>query len=634
MKKKYLLIVIAIMFIFPFTVKASIESEIKENKEVTIKSVPPKTEMQYYQVDEVFNSETGLNMDDCNSTYTVCNITKSNGTVVATDVEIIYDYDEDVKEVVDDILAKVPEGGISFTLNDIEMLYYLHDYAAYYHSDDNEDPEKEPNPLIYSHAYNSFMGYKNFVFEPRMGYDEQFAIYKAGTASFKYNDTVYGFSDGISAYVPVLLFVEDDETNVKDALQTRLEKYFPGIVINEDTTGSPPQEFQRQLDERRDNYRECKGYREIINRIEPIAVDNRTEEERNEYETASNNWNNMCPYYSYEELFEDEEAYMEDFEADLRSEEWRFVDDMVPAYYEVVFKDGVGVIVGVARDSDLVFNGEIKVVTSDSSSDVTISAGNVIPLDTLIQVAILTDGEEYERIVKVLEKVVDTDYVEMFDLKLFSKAANDYITKLDNGSFEVKIPISKAFEGENLVVYYVDEKGETVAYEVTIKDGYAVFNTDHFSIYTLAVKEEENPEPSFKLTYDFNGGSRQGEKEFVDESVGFGMDITETNFIDEFDVTPPEGKELDAIEINGVRTELGDVYILNKDTVFKYIWKDATETSEETKTPEKETTTETASDAGEPVPKTFDNIDSYIVLLIISLLITVGSTKYLLKKNN
>ena len=27
----------------------------------------------------------------------------------------------------------------------------------------------------------------------------------------------------------------------------------------------------------------------------------------------------------------------------------------------------------------------------------------------------------------------------MFDLKLFSKAANDYITKLDNGSFEVKI---------------------------------------------------------------------------------------------------------------------------------------------------------------------------------------------------
>ena len=171
----------------------------------------------------------------------------------------------------------------------------------------------------------------------------------------------------------------------------------------------------------------------------------------------------------------------------------------------------------------------------------------------------------------------------------------------------------------------------TLANAVTVKniDGvlYGVFTTDHFSVYTLSTVEEE-PEPSFKLTYDFNGGSRQGEKEYVDESVGFGMDITEANFIDEFDVTPPEGKELDAIEINGTRTELGDVYILNKDTVFKYIWKDATETSEETKTPE------TAPDAGEPVPKTFDNIDSYIVLLIISLLITVGSTKYLLKKNN
>ena len=80
----------------------------------------------------------------------------------------------------------------------------------------------------------------------------------------------------------------------------------------------------------------------------------------------------------------------------------------------------------------------------------------------------------------------------MYDIKLYSSAKAEYITKLDNGKFEVKIPVSKKLEGKTLVVYYVDEDNNITEHEVNIKDGYAIFETDHFSIYTLAEKKINN----------------------------------------------------------------------------------------------------------------------------------------------
>ena len=59
------------------------------------------------------------------------------------------------------------------------------------------------------------------------------------------------------------------------------------------------------------------------------------------------------------------------------------------------------------------------------------------------------------------------------------------------------------------MVYYVDENNNKEEYEVTIENGYAVFNTNHFSIYTLAEKPItdneviKNPETSDKIIYDF-----------------------------------------------------------------------------------------------------------------------------------
>lgn len=55
--------------------------------------------------------------------------------------------------------------------------------------------------------------------------------------------------------------------------------------------------------------------------------------------------------------------------------------------------------------------------------------------------------------------------------------------------FEVKIPIADSLKGKTLTAYYVDNNDKVVEYEVKVKDGYATFTINHFSIYTLAEKK-------------------------------------------------------------------------------------------------------------------------------------------------
>ena len=126
--------------------------------------------------------------------------------------------------------------------------------------------------------------------------------------------------------------------------------------------------------------------------------------------------------------------------------------------------------------------------TVDFDTKLSVETDAYVPLDSLISVQKLTEGAEYDNVMSKI-KVSNS---EMFDLKLFSKHKNSYITKLDNGSFEVRIPITEKFKDKKLVVYYVNDNGMVDEHEVSIKDGFAVFNTNHFSIYTLAEKASNN----------------------------------------------------------------------------------------------------------------------------------------------
>lgn len=84
-------------------------------------------------------------------------------------------------------------------------------------------------------------------------------------------------------------------------------------------------------------------------------------------------------------------------------------------------------------------------------------------------------------------------------------------------------------------------------------------------------------EPIFTVTYDFNGGTRNGESTYQTTSVSYGMILSKENLVDslfETKVNPPVGKELDYFLINDEKYDINGIYMLNKDITIKYVWKD------------------------------------------------------------
>jgi len=95
-------------------------------------------------------------------------------------------------------------------------------------------------------------------------------------------------------------------------------------------------------------------------------------------------------------------------------------------------------------------------------------------------------------------------------------------------------------------------------------------------------------EPTFTITYDFNGGATyEGKSTYVKSGlVSFAPDLSHSNLIDCFDYSIEEdechpldvvkNKELSYVTINGEEHYLapGDSFFLNSDTVIKYFWED------------------------------------------------------------
>ena len=74
------------------------------------------------------------------------------------------------------------------------------------------------------------------------------------------------------------------------------------------------------------------------------------------------------------------------------------------------------------------------------------------------------------------------------------------------------------------------------------------------------------------VTYDANGGTTGSE--FV-ESKELTKDFEwEVQYFGEDFVKAPEGKKFDALLLNGIRYEVGQIYTFNEDTTMKFLWKD------------------------------------------------------------
>ena len=131
----------------------------------------------------------------------------------------------------------------------------------------------------------------------------------------------------------------------------------------------------------------------------------------------------------------------------------------------------------------------------DVESNISItSEDSSVPLDTSITVNEVHDS--------TIKNLVGTDNYSSYDIELYSDASGKKITQLDNGKFIVSIPVPSKLEGKDLIVYYITQDGTKEEHEVTVKDGFAIFETDHFSIYTLAEKNTNKKVEDNPNTYD------------------------------------------------------------------------------------------------------------------------------------
>lgn len=133
---------------------------------------------------------------------------------------------------------------------------------------------------------------------------------------------------------------------------------------------------------------------------------------------------------------------------------------------------------------------EINFYTQDMKSDASISSSSPdVPLDSKIRFDFLDKASNE---FKTLMEKLNLKFGISMDIKLHSNSKKEFITKLENGEFKVYIPLTDEMQNLDLVSYYLREDGTIEEHPITIENGYVVFTTNHFSTYTLGVKNDHN----------------------------------------------------------------------------------------------------------------------------------------------
>lgn len=189
--------------------------------------------------------------------------------------------------------------------------------------------------------------------------------------------------------------------------------------------------------------------------------------------------------------------------SDINTDDWILpleeivnVDNTIGEYY--IFNiNGKEYKFFIEKNSDKMRNGEFSTVDINSNAIIN-SNSPVVPLDSMINFETFSkNSDEYKQILKTL----GLDDALVANINLYSSSKKEYVTKLENGKFKVYVPITKDMENRDLKAYYITDDNKIEEYAVNIIDGYAVFETNHFSTYTIGGKINssniENPN-----TYD------------------------------------------------------------------------------------------------------------------------------------
>lgn len=146
----------------------------------------------------------------------------------------------------------------------------------------------------------------------------------------------------------------------------------------------------------------------------------------------------------------------------------------------------------------------------------------VVPTGTTLTAEKVTKGDNYNTVVKAVEK--DVSKFVLYDINL----VNNNSKIQPNGKVKVSIPVPEGYDTRKIVVYRVAEDGTKTKYDTTITDGYITFETDHFSNYVVAEKTTSTENNNTNTTETKPGN---------------------TNTDRELDDTPKTGEETNVVSI-------------------------------------------------------------------------------------
>ncbi len=400
-------------------------------------------------------------------------------------VDVVWNYDTDVLQTAQSFIEKFPEDRPWFNVSDLELV----NYWVYRNSDSEVD-----SLANYSGELKSILGNSNFLYtiEVRGGSDDVFYTERIGSAKLIHNGKVYFATTMIGARAEHAIYVPESTADTKDALiaaaQKRIDDYIGKNVVKITAADETVTEYyEKELA----NYdiELATAQRELAEAQAMLAAELAKDPSLWDYNIIS-----QCQFKIME--CENEIEYIPQYKQGLfdifeEGGDLHFLKNAAGDFFfnvEVLETEETYKFVIIKDDTKLTVP---SYATVDLNTNVSVTTdSSTVPLDTVIEVDKLTEGAEYERIIEIL----DIEENETFDIKLHSSSLDKYVTELEDGKFEVKIPVPEKFEGKNLIVYYVDQNNNPIEYEVTVKDNFAIFITDHFSIYTLTEKASQQTE--------------------------------------------------------------------------------------------------------------------------------------------
>jgi len=475
---------------------------LNEDGKFVFNSIKPAEEWDWYTLFEMQFMEKveGISPNYLAEDFSSADITINYGTAnqETHNVQIVYNYDKTAQEQIKAFVNNFPKDIEYFAVQDMELINY------WVNNVDNEDIDTF---LHYSSEYKKYLNHSNLDFYVMVGAGADYPVVTEaiGMVAFVYDGTIIHTESSLGTKGNHIIYVPDNTGNSKEELMAAAQKR-----VNE-YIGANKVEIKYENTKASDIYLEIKNeYDEYLRFLEEYLYDLK----------------NAPEYTSGELEWVDEEiAWVEneiEYYKNSAMKEFAFLEEVVGDYtfsVNIPNKDGeiVKHTIVIVKDSSKMITPTHKTVEMSTNIEVS-STSSSVPLDALIEAEKLTSGTEYERIIKIL----DVENSEMFDIKLYSNSLSEYITKLEDGKFEVKIPISENLKGKTLIVYYVDENGKVTPHDVTPQDGYAVFTTDHFSIYTLAEKVSSNTGNE----NDGEEGTKPGEDNKEEDSNNNGSEST------------------------------------------------------------------------------------------------------------